>query len=136
MARSHGSPKQRQQQRRPLLGQALARTRWNQRAGIGEAVKPAGSALLGWFCGCKIVRRTGTFPAAVRNKAISDCGLEASVMAEASGTEIGFGMRSASEKWSGGLNGAHSNMKPERNDRRRAIDGSPPLLRHIAAARS
>ena len=33
-------------------------------------------------------------------------------------------------KLSGVWNGAHSGMKPERNDRRRAADGSLPRLRH------
>ena len=44
--------------------------------------------------------------------------------------ESGFGLRVGERgKWSGGWNGAYSGMKPERNARRRAADGSPPHLR-------
>ena len=46
--------------------------------------------------------------------------------------KIVFWLRSAvgeRGKWSGGRRGAHSGTKPEHNARRRAADGSPPLLR-------
>jgi hypothetical protein len=39
-------------------------------------------------------------------------------------------------KWSGRRRGAASGMKPERNARRRAADGSRPLLRSSASASS
>ncbi len=40
------------------------------------------------------------------------------------------------EKWSGERRKAHSASQPERNGRRRAADGSPPLLRPTPDFRS